>query len=229
MKVKYGSIITNSRGKLGGQYYSRNHYGPFAANIVTPTNPQTSYQSTARSTFLFFNQKWKTLSIDDQLRWTEAAVNFPKTDVFGDEYFSTGKNLYVSLNINLSIIGQTAISTPPSPEVITPIPSIYALTANQLYGYIQLELTDDFTDTNQYYIVRATPLLSPGINVVTSKLTRIFVQDCDNSNVWDWGAPWSAKFGALTAGNRLFIEVQSIQKHSGQAGIPRRTSCIISA
>jgi hypothetical protein len=49
MKVLYGQIISEARGKLGGLVASKNTYGNYMRNKVTPANPQTTEQVAARN------------------------------------------------------------------------------------------------------------------------------------------------------------------------------------
>lgn len=219
MKVKYGSIITNSRGKLGGQYYSRNHYGPYAANIVTPTNPQTSYQSDKRAIFLYFTQNWRNLTRIQQEAWIAAAPDFPRTDVFGDPYESTGKNLYVSLNLNLAQIGETAIDEPPTPESIIPLPAISSFDALADYSLMKVFFAETLTDTTSKVCLYVTPPISPGYFNVTSKYKLLLTFNQSSSDYINFQTEYSARFPSVAVGQKVFAKFQTIQTHSGQRGV----------
>jgi len=44
MKIKFGSIVVNGSGKLGGHVYSSNRGGNYVRTLATPSNPQTPAQ-----------------------------------------------------------------------------------------------------------------------------------------------------------------------------------------
>ena len=41
-KIKFGMMMTDASGKLGGQVFSKNRGGSYVRTKVTPTNPQTA-------------------------------------------------------------------------------------------------------------------------------------------------------------------------------------------
>lgn len=43
-KIKFGMMMTDARGKLGGQVFSKNRSGSYVRTKVTPVNPQTTTQ-----------------------------------------------------------------------------------------------------------------------------------------------------------------------------------------
>src|SRR3546814_3353017 len=50
-KVKFGALMTDARGKLGGHVFSKNRAGSYLRTKVTPVNQQTSYQTSVRALF----------------------------------------------------------------------------------------------------------------------------------------------------------------------------------
>src|SRR3972149_5825724 len=83
MKIKFGSILTDGRGKLGGQVYARNRSGAYVRNKVTPNNPQSGFQSTARARLAGFSEGWRGLTQAQRDAWNAAGPDFPKTNQFG--------------------------------------------------------------------------------------------------------------------------------------------------
>jgi len=45
MKMKFGAIVVDGRGKIGGHVASKNRGGAYLRTKVTPSNPQTGYQA----------------------------------------------------------------------------------------------------------------------------------------------------------------------------------------
>ena len=98
MKIKFGAIVVDGRGKIGGHVASKNRGGAYLRTKVTPTNPQTTFQSAVRNRLTAFSQGWRGLTQAQRDAWNAAVSNFSKTDVFGDIKQPTGLNLYVKLN-----------------------------------------------------------------------------------------------------------------------------------
>ena len=93
--------MTDGRGKLGGQVASKNRGGAYVRTKVTPSNPQTSFQSTVRQRLASLSKEWGFLSEGGRRKWNVAADSgsWNKTDIFGDGRRPTGKNLFTGINL----------------------------------------------------------------------------------------------------------------------------------
>lgn len=101
MKIKWGMMMTDGRGKLGGQVASKNRAGAYVRTKVTPVNPQTGYQSEVRQRLGSLSAEWSNLTEDQRLTWNAAANSdqWNKNDIFGDARRPTGKNLFTGINL----------------------------------------------------------------------------------------------------------------------------------
>lgn len=101
MKIKWGMMMTDGRGKLGGQVASKNRSGAYVRTKVTPVNPNTSYQSVVRQRLASLSREWGNLTEPQRLAWNESANSgqWNKNDIFGDARRPTGKNLFTSINL----------------------------------------------------------------------------------------------------------------------------------
>ena len=102
MKIKWGALVTDGRGKIGGQVASRNRSGAYMRNKVTPVNPQTDAQQRSRSILASFSEGWRGLTEAQRAAWNAAVSQFETTDVFGDTIQPTGKNLYTHIQTPVS-------------------------------------------------------------------------------------------------------------------------------
>jgi hypothetical protein len=50
-KIKFGMMMTDARGKLGGHVFSKNRSGAYVRTKVTPVNGQTTAQTGVRAIF----------------------------------------------------------------------------------------------------------------------------------------------------------------------------------
>lgn len=227
MKVQFGSIITGARGKLGGHYLSRNHYGNFQGTIRTPANPQTSYQQDYRNNFLYLTTQWKNLTYEEQRSWIDGVKDFPKTDVFGNVYYSTAKNLFVSLNMNREVAGSTFLATCPTPETIAACPTPAALYIDNSSAYYELEMNDDFTNADQVVLVEATEGLSAGVFNVDKQFRHLCILTATAYSVQDLSGQYLDRFPNADVGKKVFMRLSTIQKVSGQKGVPFIVSGIV--
>src|SRR5690606_37427563 len=96
-KVKFGMMMTDARGKLGGQVFSKNRAGSFVRTKVTPANPNTEANRKARALFFEISQQWSSLSQQVRDSFDAAVQDWARTDIFGDLRNPTRKNLCQSL------------------------------------------------------------------------------------------------------------------------------------
>ena len=127
MKIKWGALVTEGRGKLGGHVASKNKSGAIMRTKVTPVNPQTSAQASARSRLGGNSQAWSALSEEQRRSWNALAQETSKTNIFGDQYFPSGKNLFTSVNNNLVMVGEAQVSDAP---IFTELPFIIDMSAD---------------------------------------------------------------------------------------------------
>ena len=112
-KIKWGAIVVDGRGKLGGHVFTKTKSGATMRTKVTPVNPQTAAQASARSRLGGNSQAWAGLSEEQRSGWNALASETSKTNIFGDQYFPSGKNLFTSVNNNLVMIGRPPITEAP--------------------------------------------------------------------------------------------------------------------
>lgn len=161
-RIKFGMMMTDARGKLGGQVFTKTRSGAAVRTKVTPSNPQTASQGSVRSAFGIFSQGWNGLTEAQRQSWNSAVDEYKRTNVFGDQYKLSGKNLYMSINQNLSTIGVAAVDN--VPEIKT--------TAGITLDSASMNLADDELDissvvvgsysTGSKIVYEATAALSPG-------------------------------------------------------------------
>lgn len=228
MKVKFGSIVTEGRGKINGHVASRNRAGAYFRTKVTPVNPNTSYQATVRSRMAARAQAWRGLTASQRAAWNAAVKDFAKTDIFGDIQNPSGFNLYCSLNNNLINIGESALTTPPVASAVINFTS-FSIAAAEGAGTLTLTFAAAIAATEKI-LVFATPALSPGKNFVKSEFRQIDVLTNADTSPYSAETEYEAKFGDIgAAGQKIFVKLVPVSVASGQQGIGVIASAIISA
>lgn len=228
-KIKFGSLLTDMKGKLGGTVYSRNRYGAYSRNLVIPINPQTNSQSGVRSRMAGNSQAWRGLTPGQRQAWIDQSPNFPYINNFGDQIILQGNSLYNALNNNLINVGESAISSPPVPSTVPTITSAVLTMAAGL-ATATLAYTPTPVPADSAVIIFATFGMSPGMTFAKNRFRQITVLAAAAASPADIAAAYVSKFGNIPlAGQKVFIKLIVVNSVSGQASAPFITSSIVGA
>ncbi len=228
MKIKLGSNIADARGKLNGHVFSKNRYGNYVRNKVTPVNPSTAYQTTVRNRLAGISSAWAGLTAAQRAAWNSAVSSYGKTNIFGDIINPSGKTLHQKLNNELLICSEAAITAPPVPAAVDAFTAISIAIAA---GAATAALTyAPAIAANHKVKVYATPGLSAGVSFVKSEYRLLAVIATADASPYSFKAAYEARFGALpAAGLKVFVKVVQVNTDTGQSGIALTTSAIVAA
>lgn len=115
LKVKFGGTILDARGSIGGNTFSRNHYGAYMRARVTPVNPQTARQTLVRDCVAFCASYWSnTLTSVQRAAWELYGSSVAMTDSLGATIYLTGYNQFMRSNVIYKMVGGTPIAAGPT-------------------------------------------------------------------------------------------------------------------
>jgi len=225
MKAKWGMMVVDGRGKIGGHVASKNRGGAYFRTKVSPVNPQTSSQLGARNRFTNLSQAWSSLTQAQRDAWNAAVSDYARTDIFGDLRQPTGFNLYQRLNNVLVNCNESAVSTPPVPGT-TPSVSLTGLTYT--VGTPALSVAYSGTvDSGYGLMVFATAPQSAGRNFVKSQYRQIVILDDGDTSPVDILSDYTNKFGGVgSVGQKIFVKVVPVNFTTGQQGTASEVSAI---
>lgn len=228
MKIKFGAIVTDGRGKIGGHVASKNRAGAYLRTKVTPTNPNTTAQTTVRNRLSGLSSAWRSLTAAQRAAWNSAVQDFSKTDIFGDIKVPTGFNLYQRLNNNLLTCGEAVIDVPPEVIAVDSFTSI-VLTAEDDTDEELLSLAiTPAVEADHLVKVYATPPMSAGKSFVKSEYRLIEILANSATSPANLLASYQAVFGSTgAAGQKIFVKVVQMEEKSGITGIALETSAIV--
>lgn len=226
MKIKFGSLVADGRGKIGGHVASKNRAGAYLRTKVTPVNPRSGSQIAARQRLATPAIAWRGLTAAQRAQWNAAVGAFAGTDIFGDLRKPTGFALYCRLNANLALCSIAAISVPPLPLAVQ---SPTSLTLTQApAGATSLAYAPTPVPALHNMVVRMTAPVSPGKSFVKSEFRVIGVVAPAAATPYVATAAYAAKFGGPgLAGQKVFVECFYIHSTTGQKGLPLQSSCIV--
>lgn len=228
MKAKFGSIVVDGRGKIGGHVASKNRSGSYFRTKVTPVNPQTAAQSVVRSRFAVYASGWKALTQAQRDAWNAAVKDWQRTNIFGDLINPSGINLYQRVNNELVGSGATAITSPVAPEGVSTV-QIGALTAESGTQSLSLVLSGPVPAGTRVKVF-ATAQLSAGKSYVKNELRQITTLAAAATTPVNLLAAYQAKFGDITqVGSKITVGIVFVDSSSGLASPMQITSDIVAA
>ncbi len=223
--IKMAHIVAEARGSIGGTVFSKNTYGAYLRAKVTPVNPSTVAQQISRNFMTTVAQTWRGITQLQRDLWNSSAVNFSRTNIFGDSVQLTGFNLFMRLNKNLLEIGGSQIADAPQPASVPGFESLSVAADTTLAT--MLATFAPAIDASIDVQVFATAPLSAGKQFVKSEFRKIAVLTVADVSPEDLAAAYVAKFGALPPiGSKIFIGLKPTNNTTGQAGTMLKASDI---
>lgn len=222
MKIKFGMMMTDGRGKLGGQVASKNRAGAYVRTKTSPVNPQSTSQSQVRASFAAVSALWRALSDQNRASWNEAVNNWQRTDVFGDLKTPSGFNLFMRLCTPLQNAFNDVIISHYAPSPVE-MPALSEVTATHTSPAGTLDLATTVAndvDLEQYvYNVYATAPQSAGKSFVKNEFRLLGWVEAD-AETRDIAELYNTKFGQLPVDSNVQIRVQALSRATGQLGVP---------
>lgn len=213
-KIKFGMFMTDARGKVGGQVFSKNRGGAYVRTKVTPANGQTARQSFVRQLLGAISQSWSGLPQSARDSFDAAVAQWSKTDIFGDIRNPTGKNLFTRLNINLINSGQAEILLAPEKQEM-PILEVEAVYNDA--GVMDLQGISNIPGSK--LVVSATAPQSAGTNFFRGKFRQIGVYDGATLATATLQDNYEAKFGVPKPSANVAFELKLVLP-TGQTSTP---------
>lgn len=122
-QIKFSGLVTAMKGKAGGSIFSQNKQGAYFRNNRWGGGRKSQRWDNAKTRLSLLSNQWRQLSDEQREAWSTAAINYPATNKFNEEYIPSGYQLFMSLNGNLYAHGFPLLSIPaekrPFPEDFT--------------------------------------------------------------------------------------------------------------
>ncbi len=212
-KVKFGMMMTDASGKLGGHVFAKNRGGSYVRTKGIPSNPQTSAQMNVRGIFASISSAWASLTEAQRNSFRGFVSDYARTDIFGDLRNPSGKSLYQRLNQNLAISGQTLLN-----ECVSPVEVPFAnlSSADGVVSTTQFDIETVGDTTGSKLVIWATPSMSQGKKFVKNDLRQLSVVNGGSAVTTDIWADYVAKFGTPAVDANIYIGIRVVNAN-GQA------------
>lgn len=215
-KIKFGMMMTDARGKLGGQVFSKNRAGAYIRTKVTPSNPQTSAQAQVRSNLGTLSASWNNLTAEQIAGWNGAVNDWQTTDIFGDIKKPTGKNLFVKLGLNCLNNYLPVNESVPQKMELPALNEAYA-TLNATTGILSILELPEFVGGR--YQLEATPPVPLGVSFVKNRFRYIDSLEQSTAGTQVVTSNYVSKFGSAIGAQKIYFRIRPIGGN-GQAGTP---------
>jgi len=227
-KIQVGSLVGEVRRKVGNLIYSRNQGGAYTKAYAVPTNPNTTFQQDARFRFFTVQNLWGSITEAQRQAWIAAAPDWPIMDNIGNMIVLSGYDLFMRLNLNLSIIGAATIDTPVPQQ---PIPALteFGFNADLLNGIMNVVTDVTAIPADHTLVIALTAAMPATQNYIKDKL-RVMYQfnPGENPNADNIVFVYLARFGQVpVTGEKVGCRGYYINNNTGQMGV-RYTNIAIS-
>lgn len=213
-KIKWGMMVVDGRGKLGGHVLSKNRAGSYTRTKVTPVNPQTSRQSAVRSLFGAISQQWSGLSESERNGWNASVAEWQKTDIFGDLKQPSGKALFQRLNNQAQVAGYPPVLN--APAKLNMVDGVVESIVYDDANLGEIVLTGNYAGADARIMLFATPVLSPGTTFVKNRLRLLYTSLANAYNGADAYSEYQDKFGFPSNNDNVYFAIKYVLPN-GQA------------
>ena len=156
------SLISEIRGKVGSNFYSRNAHGPFVGEWTIPNNPNTTAQQVSRQGLADGMAAWQ--GLDDATRqvWYDWAASQRNAISISRKPSKVAFNEYCGRFVLRAAI--SGVSANPNPYA--PAPSLSSITPGSVStGSIEIDYTLPSSSVGSVLVICATPPVSSGIRL----------------------------------------------------------------
>lgn len=225
-KIKYSALVSDMRNSLNGSVMSKNRYGSYLRNKITPVNPQTVAQQNARALFGSISTAWRTLTQAARNSWLNGTQNFPFNDIFGDQKFLSGQTLFVKLNSNLAKLGLPQITTAPVP---VGAPSVDFGSLGSVGSTLIFTNPDEIENmpAGATLAMYLTPPVLGGQQFVKNRFRLVqgtaIIAVGGNIEFTPTAGTYESIFGPIGSGEKVFARYAFVNNTTGEQGVPRET------
>lgn len=224
--VKFGSIITDTRGTIGGHTIKGSAYGVVLQTKPQPPKLRTPKQSRARATFMTYSKKWwSELTPTQRDEWRALAAANPRPNVWGDEFPLTGLALFIGINMLLYNAGLSPTDTAPSDQTVT-APSSATLTISAP-ATASISFAPSTAPTDHIAYLRATRAQSPGVENPSGRYQFVTASGSGLTSPWNIASALQSLVGTFVAGRKYFISFHFLNTDNGalSAGVVSQAIC----
>lgn len=232
--AKYGVIVTDLKGSIGGTTFKGTSSGGVLQNKITrAAQGKNGGKVTKSDAGRLINtqqnqtaniQKWRVLSDLQRATWVAGAPSFPFINKFGESYTPSAYQLFLSVNNNRLATGAAALNDCPLPGAVTNCPAI-SVTAS-IGGAPVFEVTSSNVANHVQTLYCSGPQ-SSGKNFDSGRMKAIAVFPAGTSWPQDIDGAYQNVFGTIPVGGNYWFEMKITKSDAGRQGLPYRVNVVM--
>jgi len=230
-KIQFGNVVADARNAVGGIVYSRNTWGAYIRQKVSPVQPRSPRQQEMRANLTELSKRWGTVLTEEQREaWRQFGAAFPVVDVFGNSIALTGIAAYQRVNRVRALLGLPPLDDPPANmDVLAPDSASLQITwEGEPAGlHLKVAFAPSPTPTNHRLEVWATKGMSPGRAFVSSELRLVAIAPANQTSPFDFTAFYLERLGLPSVGQKVFVEVRFVNTTNGAQSRGLRAFAIV--
>jgi hypothetical protein len=194
-------------GSVGARTSSRNRSGQYVRQRAIPTQPRTVAQIAARSRLTSQSAAWRGLTDAQRAAWNAFAASFTVNNSLGTAIHLTGAQCFVKVNTVNLLNGDATVTAPPALPTFIAV-TVTGLTATAGTQLLEANGTTPAAGTKFMYFV--SPQLSAGVSF-NGQFAWVVTGTTFTSGEFSLTAAYTAKYGAMIAGKKIFVKVVQSQ------------------
>jgi hypothetical protein len=224
--AKFGSIITDSRGSIGGTTLKWSIAGNLLTRKATPPQRTTPLQSVTRANFEMLSRYWwDQLDATQRTDWRALAAANPLPNRWGDTFPLTGLAFFIRTNQRLLKAGEGMMTDAPADQTVT------SLTAATLSITAPSTASLSFTPTpvpaDHLLILRLTAQQSPGKTIPQRGYLYASAYATSSASPLNVYSALSLITGDLHTGRQVFGKASFLSKDTGAESSPIAFAAIV--
>jgi hypothetical protein len=211
--------ISEIRGSVGAQTFSRNHWRAYVKARTSPVQPDTASQVNMRTLLSNASQAWRDLTNEERLNWIQFANDTNTHSRLGSSHKLTGFNAFSRQHV-LNALGCAEQTSFPHNSLEFPLHTAQSQNLDIANAFVQL-ITYDGSIYSGIQIWMS-PAVSDGVmspNSVTYRLIRSYL-DTFSAYTAYIGTEWATVYGAPLddfEGEKVFAKIKLIDPLSGNS------------
>ena len=221
-RVMFTALMAGIKGRIGGTVFQGGTGGYIAKEFDAIKESAKLTKADAGRPFNPFDVtayvagRWRLLSDSDRATWNAGAVNYPAVTPFGISYTPSGYQVFMTLNTQIYNLTGAIVSECPLPE------SIAALDECTIVQASLTSITLDFdTFSNPGFAIRIEATRRMSLGRQPRKGDFKILAEIQGDETWPYQiySAYSAIYGPIQAGGRIWFRFTLLSYTSGQKGV----------
>jgi len=227
--IHTGSIVSQIRGSVGTETYSRNSAGPYVRERKGPEVNTGENRVACRDAMTALSQAWSnTLTDQQRTDWRMYAHQHPHPNRWGERSGTAGHCCFIRHNWYLYELTEMLIYVD-APEAPGCHPPTFIVSADSVTNTVSIVIPPENYDPppeNVNLFAYIGYEQNPGVNFAPNKWRR---WSANFSMAGDWFLdPWTAEYpDTLHSGQKLWMKLLAQYDLHGELSTPHIASCIV--